>query len=113
MAEQPKPMTFAEFLRLVPPGTESRVSDLSSGVDQSHWAMNTPDVELFCSTETCDGVRNFAYRTGDLDVRTEALDFGFLHYLCRNCRKRTKIFSLYAQRDSGNRSGTVFKFGEE
>ena len=75
--------------------------------------MNTPDVELFCSTETCDGVRNFAYRTGDLDVRTEALDFGFLHYLCRNCRKRTKIFSLYAQRDSGNRSGTVFKFGEE
>jgi hypothetical protein len=114
MAEQAEQMmTFAEFLRSVPPGTEKQISDLSSGIVGGHYAMNTPDVELFCSRETCDGLRNFELQKTDIYVTTETIGFGFMHYRCRNCRKSSKVFSLCAQRDAGSRSGTVFKFGEE
>ena len=107
-------MTFAEFLRSDPPGTEKRVSDLSSGLDSSgRYNFNTPDVELFCATEACDGLRNFAMEKTDLYVFTEGLQFGYMHYRCRNCRRRAKVFSLYAKRDAGKRSGIVFKFGED
>jgi hypothetical protein len=121
MAEQDEPraeeaelmMTFAEFLASVPPGTEKRVSDLSSGRREGSYTTNTPDLELFCSTETCDGLRTFAIEDTDLSMRTERLELGFLRYHCRNCQSCVKIFSLYARRDAGNRSGIVFKFGEE
>jgi len=106
-------MTFAEFLRSVPPGTERKVSDLSSGIAQGYWATHGPDLELFCSNETCDGLRNFARQTTDISVKTEDPVFGFMHYLCRNCRRRRKVFSLSVQRDVGSPSGTAFKFGEE
>lgn len=105
-------MTFAEFLSSVPPGKEENVSDLAE-FGGPMYTLSTPDVELFCSRETCDGPRNFEHVQSSLQVSLEGRKFGFMHYRCRNCRKSYKDFSLSASRNRTACSGMVFKFGED
>ena len=114
----PETCTFAYFLESVPPGAERMVSDLLSSKPPIsfpdpflHWSLNTPDIQLHCSTETCRGVRVFRCLSGGEDFHGYRLKDVFLIYSCRNCTKASKTYALrVAAKEKGPDS--VVKYGE-
>lgn len=109
--------TFADFLTQYPPGQKCPVSDLGKlgwQVDHANTLLNVPELYLDCEDEQCNGFRNFQC-TGDYPIplppdRSQCL---FLHFMCRNCQRSTKTFSLFITHPSQGRvQGEVFKFGE-
>ena len=112
------PIQFAEFLETVPPGSQVAISNLTKKRFQVGGALlghqiSPPKIQLHCSNESCNGVRFFRITTKDLpDVSHESYHFFYLSYVCSNCQRTEKVFSLAAQRDSAKESGRCQKFGE-
>lgn len=75
--------------------------------------LRTPDLLLYCDSDTCRGDRFFRCTQGDGSVNISSTDwrFDFLHYTCRNCRKKNKIFSVAVRREEAL-SGSAMKLGE-
>lgn len=116
-ATEPDQQTFAEFLESCPPNQNILISDLlalkhSSG-KLSAYFLKTPEIQLHCSNETCNGVRFFRCVSGGAHQLTyeESKDF-FLTYKCANCQKSTKAFAITAKRTEDSNSGSLYKFGE-
>jgi hypothetical protein len=114
MAEDaaPTPDTLAEFLATGPPDTGK---EISNAFDPPHLsgsrALATPDVRLYCDWESCQGMRNFEHTGGYISTDDSNWAFGFYHYRCRDCRRRSKTYALAVRWESG-RKGEAFKFGE-
>src|SRR5882762_761023 len=75
--------TFANFLETCGPDSTQRVSKLvritPSGLD----AVATPEIELHCESDACNGVRRFECET---EKRlSEGVNYAFLQYGCKNC----------------------------
>ena len=110
-------ITFAEFLEGVPPSQATKVSDLAPmrlierDSRQANW-IATPQLRLHCTTEACNGTRFFRY-TGSRHVKAaEVYSFIFMRYLCSNCRKETKTYSLAIRLLEEGGLGDAYKFGE-
>jgi hypothetical protein len=61
-APQPNEIAFAEFLEGTPPSEERQIKDLfeeNPFEEDGERALNTPQLLLHCSTETCNGPRVF------------------------------------------------------
>ncbi|HYG12094.1 MAG TPA: hypothetical protein VD835_19260 [Pyrinomonadaceae bacterium] len=108
-------MSLAEFLESAPPGTKATIPDLYIiesrilGPGQ-YWAVNTPTIRLYCSSEGCGGPRSF---TGEKNVLSSS-DQVFLTYTCRNCNQSTKLFAVTtAHEDPSSAQGTALKLGED
>ncbi|PYX69053.1 MAG: hypothetical protein DMG78_23210 [Acidobacteria bacterium] len=108
----PKLRTFAQFLETSPPDVAeevcervSRATPIRLGGEAAY--LSTPDLQLHC--EQCGGVRTFEC-SDDSIYLVEALNYKYLRYECRNCRKTEKKFAVVIKGASG--TGPVQKLGE-
>ena len=68
-SEQPEPITFAEFLETPPPGQLTKVVVLYSrkvGQREIYYELIVPEIQLHCTSDTCNGPRFFRYKEGSL-----------------------------------------------
>jgi hypothetical protein len=109
--------TIAEFLESTPPNQLIRISDLSiirSTLHSNYSAINTPEIQLHCDHEKCNGVRFFRCVSGkDTALKITDYEFFYVTYLCSNCQRVRKTFSLAAKIDADKQTrGECYKFGE-
>ena len=108
-------ITVADFLENVGPSSARHVSDLwyeeSSG-GRSHRKIVTPAIRIHCESDNCGGVRTFRYKEGQTYFNNEGEINSFLDYVCSNCRKIHKRFSIRAVTKDKN-AGIIYKYGEE
>jgi hypothetical protein len=111
LAPEPRGMDWAEFLANSPPDSASEIRNLWFTKEMSP-RLQTPDVFLYCDSESCDGHRFFEYFSGNTYLSNEWI-FTFLHYRCRNCQKKTKTYAIAVRPTKSNPpSGRAEKFGE-
>jgi hypothetical protein len=105
--------TFSEFLESAAPGTTAKIADLyiqerSLLAGGLVWGPATPDIQLYCGSPSCGGLRFFI---GKKDVLSSTERF-FLVYTCRNCNQTTKTFAVLASQQGATPEGTAQKLGE-
>lgn len=116
--EEPMAIPFSEFLESVPPGTLTKIADLTKvqqyqGVSFAGQSLVTPEIQLHCPSDLCNGIRFFRRTNSSVpDIPDDTFHFFYISYVCSNCRKTEKTFSLAAQRDDKSVSGKCYKFGE-
>jgi hypothetical protein len=75
--------------------------------------LNVPRLQLHCTSDECSGLPHFRYSDGDRQVNNDRELQTFLTYLCSNCRKNKKIFSLFvAAGEKETLPGQCYKHGE-
>ena len=106
-------ISFKRFLETIHPSVQRNVSGLWSPRRSSGAAerlnLDTPDLRLHC--ERCDGERTFR-SDSTLVLEKNTAQGGFISYLCGDCRKETKTFSLWAAAGE-TRGGVAYKYGEQ
>ena len=106
--------SISTFLENSPPNQWIKISDLIV-YDSSHSRrINTPEIKLYCSHESCNGTRFFRCLSvkGHFFYSQEESHLYFT-YTCSNCQRTTKIFSLAAKMATDdNLHGECYKFGE-
>ena len=112
--QESEPITFAEFLESVPPSTLANISDLVGRDRYSLAKLLTPDIQLHCSSDACNGMRFFRCLIVKPSDRALQGDWEYYHlvYFCANCGKTKKVFSVGVCWYDGANSGESFKFGE-
>lgn len=101
-------ITFKEFLESVPPGTEKHVAVVALPRRGGGRLVAHPDILLHCSSDICGGIRTFASSSEVIITDFDASKDCYLHYICQNCRRNFKKFSLHVKISEGR----VTKFGE-
>jgi hypothetical protein len=113
---EPQPIPFAEFLEAVPPSRSRKVIDLwgeERRVSNIFKTLNTPQLQLHCTSDSCNGLRFFRYAEGVTTFSRESKELStFISYVCSNCRQRVKRYSLYVVHDDKGGSGSAYKYGE-
>jgi hypothetical protein len=109
--------TIAEFLESTPPNQLIHISDLSEWKHTSYGVnnvMRTPEIQLHCNHENCNGIRSFRCISGKNEyLKSEDFEFFYVTYRCSNCQRIQKTFSLAAKVASdSNPQGKCYKFGE-
>ena len=111
--------TLAKFLESTPPGQLTHISDLSDwrfphGVAGSYNVMRSPEIQLHCEHENCNGIRFFKCVAGAEEIlTTKEYTYFRLTYRCSNCQQVTKKFSLAAKVDADEKpQGVCYKFKE-
>jgi hypothetical protein len=121
-AAEQQPITFAEFLESVPPSQFVKVSDLfqpKHAPGTGTWyEMTAPGIKLHCPNEICNGPRIFRFQNGERSLpRGSTTKLTYFNYICSNCRRTEKLFSLHVSRkrddeDETSTVGACYKFGE-
>ena len=111
--EHEAPIPFKQFLEAVHPSVQKDVSGLGSMRDTSVGSrlidMNTPELRLHC--QRCEGERTF--RSEDSHTLSKKGSNGiFVRYLCGDCRKHQKLFSLLIMIKQTPSVGVAYKYGE-
>ena len=110
--------TMAEFLEGAPPNQFVNISDLSVNKKSPvggyyHNFLRTPEIQLHCSHEKCNGGRFFRCISGHNQQVDEQEKFIYVIFRCSNCQEITKTFALAVQVDTDSESqGRCYKFGE-
>lgn len=115
VTEEPKFETVSEFLESTPPNRASHISDLSECEFHSGWhnILNTPDIQLHCPSDSCNGIRFFRCVSGQGSLLTTDYRYIYLSYRCSNCQTHQKIYSIAARVDEDQEpTGELYKFGE-
>ena len=109
--EKPK-KAFANFLESNPPDTVEDISNLCKQVG-ANWQLVTPDIQLHCSSEACDGLRFFQSIGSTIYPEENSWKNGFMAYVCRNCGQTQKIYALAVfQNRIPHYHGKAIKYGE-
>lgn len=107
--------TFAEFLESSPPNQSIGISDLITekwiGAQQVA-CLKTPEIQLHCPEESCNGIRFHRCTKNTIAFDEGKKDHLYLSYVCSNCQKSFKTFSLTASRNGYSKAGVLYKFGE-
>jgi hypothetical protein len=106
------PISFKTFLESIPPQVEKLISDLFYRTPQGAWKVADVGIDLHCDTPKCDGVRSWRISTSDIYPKEKFWSKGYLDYVCNNCGKTRKIFSLYVSGHAYAVEGHALKFGE-
>jgi hypothetical protein len=108
-------MSFNQFLETVHPSVAKEVSGLWEWQHTSgrakHAQFAGPDLRLHCPR--CAGERTFRRDVQQYDeLKFGVANVRFVMYLCSDCRKDNKTFSLWIllRKDAGR--GMVYKYGE-
>ena len=97
--------TLSEFLQSTPPNQWRHISDLSMprnvGLFPScSGGINTPELELHCSDDSCKGVRFFrcteVFSSTGTYLEVSNINYLYVTYQCANCQKTQKVYSLSA-----------------
>lgn len=111
-------ISFAEFLESTPPSNFTDIIELTTKEYAQNGAFRgyllvTPEIQLHCPDDACNGTRFFRSTTPPKvqipDIRSELV---YIYYICSNCRRTSKVFSLWAKRNLEKKSGVCLKFGE-
>src|SRR5277367_3801188 len=98
----PAGKSFGDFLVATPPDVVEEISDLGKYYSQQRHDLiylTTPDLFLHCDSEECHGDRFFRCTKGtNVNISSNNWEFDFIHYVCRNCQKKNKIFSVAVRR---------------
>lgn len=112
-------ITVAQFLEEVPPNQTRTISNL--GLQEMVKAGSYQDVfrrselQLHCPNESCNGIRFFRCLSDQQVLGNRHARTFYVTYVCGNCQKYKKIFSLTAQLRPDSETGTdgvATKFGE-
>jgi len=107
--------TFKDFLESSPPEVYEDVIDAfesersSSGI---RWTLATPDLTLYCGSDTCTGPRFYRSINNSVYVSSTGWARGFVTYQCRNCERSVKFYALSVLREGAVKNGRVYKYGE-
>ncbi len=104
---------FATFLESYPPGAEIQVSNLikQGGYLNQNTYLATPDLQLHCDSETCQGIRFYDCKEGAYTGITIKWQHVILVYVCRNCNRQRKLFALLFRLTRPS-EGSAYKLGE-
>ncbi|OKO77669.1 hypothetical protein AC629_31355 [Bradyrhizobium sp. NAS80.1] len=107
-------LSFTEFLENSPAIDDlTEVSDALTNDDYGRWMLAAPAIVLNCSHEACSGKRVHRLTDGNRYLPDKAPLTTYLTYLCSNCRRKTKIFSLLVEANSAAPPAAMCaKFGE-
>lgn len=112
------PFPFAKFLESTPPGQSVQVSGLFVRKNNGYSigpVLSTPELRLHCPSADCDGIRTFRHNSSVNGVwlDPEKDNFEYVDYICSNCRRSKKVYSLSIRIDAPDGgTGAVYKFGE-
>ncbi|WP_018295416.1 hypothetical protein [Mariprofundus ferrooxydans] len=116
VAEEPKFESVSDFLEATPPNRVSHISDLSEHkYINGYWRdiLNTPDIQLHCPSDACNGIRFFRCISGKGEALKTEYRFIYLTYRCSNCQSHSKTYSIAARIDEDEQpTGELYKFGE-
>ncbi len=124
--------TLSEFLQSTPPNQRRHISNLSLPVTRNAGSygsyvslsaeINTPELELHCPHDLCNGVRFFRCTkvfssTGTYqeknNLEENTLNYLYIIYQCSNCQKTKKVYSLAVRLSATDQShGICCKLGE-
>ncbi|WP_315766907.1 MULTISPECIES: hypothetical protein [unclassified Bradyrhizobium] len=107
-------ISMAEFLETKPPGAWHNISDVQEATTirggGRFWRLKTPPLLLYFWTSCFSpllGEQNFSGSGANRTLNT------FTVYVCSNCHRTTKTFSLHARtNDDEDDEGKAFKYGE-
>lgn len=110
---------LSDFLESHPPNQLVRIISLATKEYKSSYGtwvdeLLTPQIQLHCSNESCNGPRFFRF-VGNYrpEIKHKDHTFTYITYRCYNCLKEEKTFSIAAKMDSEySGSGICYKFGE-
>jgi hypothetical protein len=105
---------FREFLEAVHPSVVKEVSGLleeKSVPGGRRWDLVTPDLRLHCPN--CGGEQTFRRNEDCPSLALNAINLLFVWYLCSDCRKATKLFSLSIAPSKDARRGRAYKYAED
>ena len=106
---------FSHFLESTPPYSDAKISDL---VDVKHppggtsYVLALPKIRLHCESEACQGLRFFESSDSKSWLSDEYWANKFVRYVCRNCGRSVKTFSLAVRRQGESGAGEAMKYGE-
>ncbi len=112
---------ISDFLESTPPNQSIDISNLAirrpTGRGGMETVMRTPEIQLHCDNERCNGTRFFRCVSGCSQfLHDKTYEFFYVRYLCSNCQTTEKTFSLAAIIESGaeqgDKKGICYKFGE-
>ena len=119
--------TFKDILQDSPPGIYYNVPEVvyitnkSWMSDEELMAVRTPDLQLYCDNEKCNGVRLFEYNQFPMQYEYCAIDGGnntyfehtYIEYLCQNCKENHKSFAImFINIHEDNSTADFVKIGE-
>lgn len=109
--------TISEFLESTPPNQLVHISDLAVWKGHQYGGSNhmrTPEIQLHCDHENCNGIRFFRCVSGsEKRLEEKGCEFFYVTYRCSNCQRVQKTFSLAAKVDEDAQpTGECYKFGE-
>lgn len=110
--------TFTDFLESTPPNQTIQISDLSKFQRRQYGGgdnvMRTPEIQIHCNHESCNGVRFFRCIEGKgTCLKADGHRFFYVTYVCSNCQRTKKTFSIAAKiHEDEKPEGECYKFGE-
>lgn len=109
--------SVSDFLETCPPNQLTHISDLSEQklLQNFGWSdvMRTPEIQLHCGSDSCNGVRFFRCVSGSGKRLKNEYEFIYVTYRCSNCQDNEKTFALAAKVDVEEKpKGELYKFGE-
>lgn len=114
--EEEAAISLDEFLESIPPSSATHITEICSLVsttDRHGYYILTPEIQLHCPENSCNGTRFFRCIEDDstpLDFKSYI--FFYLVYVCSNCQRTRKTYSLAAKKAQKGNSGICYKFGE-
>jgi hypothetical protein len=108
---------LTDFLESTPPNQMIQISDVSEWQRDrygSYNVMRTPEIQIHCNHESCNGVRFFRCIEGKgTHLKTEGHKYFYMTYICSNCQRIKKTFSIAAKvHEDEKPAGECYKFGE-
>ncbi|MFH1661391.1 MAG: hypothetical protein ABIG35_18985 [Pseudomonadota bacterium] len=109
---------ISDFLESCPPNQVVHISDLSKyeyvqQIGRSANVMQTPEIQLHCANDSCNGSRFFRCVSGAGKRLSDKYDYLYISYRCSNCQDNEKTFALAVRLDKdGHSTGELYKFGE-
>lgn len=104
-----------KFLESVPPGRWAHVGNIAEKKRGTHgdvyYSGLLPELELYCPTKECAGIRFFAPDSG-IYVKPEKVTEHFIDYRCCNCKGAIKTYALWVLLNEDERNARIYKFGE-
>ncbi|MCL4677827.1 MAG: hypothetical protein KJ017_04435 [Alphaproteobacteria bacterium] len=113
-------MTFKEFLESTPKDSLKKITDLIYyNPNNGDFILNMPDIAIFCDDDKCNGIRIFRHQNDNSIYQLPAKEDCFVKYICSNCQKTQKTYSLYIlipnkhpRQPHTPQNGYAYKYGE-
>ena len=122
---KPPEIALGDFFVSVPPGSLRAISQDSirwlpkqkkeveeEEPDDPGRELLLPELELYCPSERCDGLRWFKAFNNRLKLIGFGRDEAFIRYRCRNCGQTSKVYAVFFNQKLDTEPLLAYKFGE-